>query len=68
MLHPLATLKLSGMLPQNVNYAIKSDFAYSLLAVNLEEGWQATAEEVPTRELPDLIPALEQSVVLVAAY
>ncbi len=68
MLHPLATYQLSGALPQNVNYAIKSDLVYSLVAMNLAEGWETRAEAVQAREPSELIPTVEESVVLVAAY
>jgi S1-C subfamily serine protease len=72
MLHPLATMQAAGVVPQNVNYAIKSEHARVLLertrdrdgvALTLESGDSAA----PERELSELVAAIEDSVVLVVA-
>jgi S1-C subfamily serine protease len=68
MLHPLATLQVAGVLPQNVNYAIKSDLAYRLLRIRLGEAWDKGQPNPAGGELSKLIAELESSVVLVVAY
>jgi S1-C subfamily serine protease len=70
MLHPAATMRVAGVVPQNVNYAVKSDLAADLLkraaahsALTLEPARSdPTAPEVET-----LIDDIEDSVVLVVA-
>ena len=56
MLHPLAALQIAGVVPQNVNYALKSEFAYALLTGKLAEGWEAD----PPRIESDLIEMVRQ--------
>jgi S1-C subfamily serine protease len=68
MLHPLATLRVAGVLPQNVNYAIKSDLAYQLLRIGLGRAWDEGQPDAAGGELSELIAELESSVVLVVAH
>ncbi len=58
------TLKLSGMLPQNVNYAVKVDYIVPML-----KGISTIQERGSSKErnLPDLIKTLEKSVVWIIA-
>lgn len=68
MLHPLATYQLTGVLPQNVNYAVKSDYVYSLIAQNVREGWNERRGPRKNGPVSALIESLEGSVVMIAAY
>jgi S1-C subfamily serine protease len=68
MLHPMATYQIAGVLPQNVNYAVKSDHIYSLIASNLREGWNKKVGGGKRKQITALIESLEGSVVLIAAY
>jgi S1-C subfamily serine protease len=67
MLHPLATLRLAGVVPQNVNYAIKSGFAHQMVRWKLGADWDAEVPAGESAELAQLIKDLEGSVVLVVA-
>ncbi len=70
MLHPKATLEAVGVVPQNVNYALKSDLAHDLLSKQIATGTSLTLEELPEegvarRDLSELVSDVEGSVVLV---
>ena len=72
MLHPMATLQVAGVVPQNVNYALKSEHARVLLERTRErDGVTLTIEaaggDAPERDLSELVAAIEGSVVLVVA-
>jgi S1-C subfamily serine protease len=67
MLHPLATLSVSGVLPQNVNYAIKSDLAHEMVRYWLGPAWQPADPLGSERKVGDLIPEIEDAVVLIVA-
>jgi S1-C subfamily serine protease len=72
MLHPMATLQIAGVVPQNVNYALKSEHARVLLERTRErDGVALTLEagdsDAPERDLSELVTAIEGSVVLVVA-
>ncbi len=67
MLHPLATLAVAGVIPQNVNYAIKSDLAHEMMRYRLGASWRAGEPRESREPVSELIPALESSVVLVVA-
>lgn len=57
------TLKKTGALPQNVNYAIKSDYAFPLIrgaGIDLPDSGAARS-----KNFKDIIPEVENSVVLV---
>jgi S1-C subfamily serine protease len=70
MLHPMATMQVAGVVPQNVNYALKSDLASDLLQRTAGHGVM-TLEPEPTgagaSDVGDLIENVEDSVVLVVA-
>jgi S1-C subfamily serine protease len=60
-LNPVGTLRATGALPQNVNYALKSDYLFPLFT-----GLDLIREdEAGTQELPSIIKRFEKSVVLV---
>ena len=67
MLHPLATLAVAGVIPQSVNYAIKSDLAHEMMRYRLGASWRAGEPRESREPVSELIPALESSVVLVVA-
>jgi S1-C subfamily serine protease len=67
MLHPLATLSVAGVLPQNVNYAIKSDLAHEMLRYSLGSAWQRAEPAGLEHPFADLISEIEGAVVLVVA-
>lgn len=68
-LSDLATLKVTGALPQNVNYAIKSSYSLVLLeslpelAGKLKEPWPAKE-----RRFEDTVRETQEAVVLVLVY
>jgi len=66
-LDALVTLRLSGGLPQNVNYAVKSDYLAPLLRSALGDKWESKAVSSEKREMKDLIKNTEKSVALVIA-
>ncbi len=68
MLAPAASLKLAGALPQNVNYALKSEHLYDLLLQNLSEGWHIQNLPPARQSFTDLVSRAEASVVLVIAW
>ena len=61
------TLKTSGSLPQNVNYAIKADYVAPLIDSVLQENQTVQAERESQGEMSALIRVTESSVVLVVA-
>lgn len=66
MLNQLATMQIAGVVPQNVNYALKADFAHTHLRRTLE-GWSSEGKSVDAVDWIELIQTLENSVVLVLA-
>jgi S1-C subfamily serine protease len=67
ILHPLAALRVAGVVPQNVGYALKSDFAWQMLESRVPPGARSEAALVGPAgaELPALIGRAEDSVALV---
>ena len=63
----LATLRVAGVVPQNVNYAIKSNLIHQLVRRELGRGFGVRSGAREDRELSALIAELERSVVLVVA-
>ncbi len=62
-LDQINALKKSGALPQNVNYAIKSDYAFPLIkSANIDLSNSTISK---TSNFEDIIPKVEKSVVLV---
>lgn len=68
MLHPAATFRLAGGFPQNVNYALKSDYVHSLLRQNLSEELVLEKPSTDEQDFSDLISRVEDSIVLVVAW
>jgi S1-C subfamily serine protease len=66
MLDPLATLKLSGAMPQNVNYAIKGDYILPILS-RYEVGGLARPASASGGNNSEIIRRVRNSVVLVIA-
>jgi S1-C subfamily serine protease len=69
MLHPRITYELAGVVPQNVNYAVKSDFVRDILSSELSESW--VGERIAKqgrRSYSELVAAAEDSVVLVLVW
>ena len=72
MLHPMATMEVAGVVPQNVNYALKSDLAHDLVERSRERaGAEVTLEPArpgaSSADLSELVARIEDSVVLVVA-
>lgn len=68
MLHPRITLETIGVVPQNVNYAVKSDYVHRMMTSQLPEGWKSDRLPEAERSYQDLVEAAEGSVVLVLAW
>lgn len=66
-LDQLITLRTSGALPQNVNYALKTDYAIPLIRLHLGSLQNQGTISKDSLKVTDLIRATEQSVVLVIA-
>ena len=66
-LNQLVTLRATGSLPQNVNYAVKSDYLIPLLHNSLKDKWSKTGSIQKSRSMAELVKELESSVVLVIA-
>jgi S1-C subfamily serine protease len=67
MLHPMATLSVAGTLPQNVNYAVKSDLAHEMIRYWLGSDWQEADPPGSLRAFGELIAEIENAVVLIVA-
>ena len=67
VLNPIATLRTAGVVPQNVNYALKSHLAHRHLRRSIEPGWQSEGERYEERTWTELVELLQDSVVLVVA-
>jgi S1-C subfamily serine protease len=65
-LDSIATLSMTGDLPQNVNYAIKAGYAIPLLKTI--EGFEVGSKRNDETNLLDLIEELKQSVVMIKVY
>ena len=68
MLHPRLTLETVGVVPQNVNYAIKSDLAYVLLSDSTDLGEPPARLPRLEQSYSQLVAEAEDSVVLVLAW
>ena len=66
-LSPTYTLKTIGVIPQNVNYAVKSDYLVPLLKWELGDKWKPETAARPKKEMPELVRILEPSVALIIA-
>jgi S1-C subfamily serine protease len=54
--------------PQNVNYAVKSDFVHQIVSGEIPDGWVAERSPEADRSYSELVTAAEDSVVLVLAW
>jgi S1-C subfamily serine protease len=68
MLHPRAAMDMAGVVPQNVNYALKSEFVHAILANSLPKGWKSARLAAKKRAYSELVAEVEDSVVLVRAW
>jgi S1-C subfamily serine protease len=66
-LNQLQTLQHSGVIPQNVNYAVKSDYAVGLLQGTLGNKQKSGEPFGIKKDLSELVHLSEPSVVLVIA-
>ena len=66
-LNQMVTLKASGALPQNVNFAVKVDYVLPLLRMVLKDQEFKTSIGSPIQEIPKLVSKLESTVVLIVA-
>ncbi len=67
ILDAAATLQTTGTLPQNVNYAVKSDLVHTLMRRALGNEWSQQDKSIAPSEWPELLTRVENSVVLVVA-
>ena len=65
-LDSIATLAMTGDLPQNVNYAIKADYLVPLLKT--VEGLEIGKEKIKDVNLLELIEELKKSAVMIKVY
>lgn len=63
-LDQLITLKMSGHIPQNVNYAVKSDYLLPLIRHTLGNNWSPMTHQQSKKDMSELIKMTEQSIVL----
>lgn len=66
-LDELAVLKASGSLPQNVNYAVKSDYLFPILRTYTQGNWRQISETAQSQDLPSVVKIVQPSVALVIA-
>ena len=67
MLNPHETLQQAGVVPQNVNYAIKSEFVHELLRDTIGADSLLANEDPSVRGFGDLVNDAQESVVIVLA-
>jgi S1-C subfamily serine protease len=68
MLHQGTVMELAGVVPQNVNYALKSGLVQELLDSRIVETWTPAKGPHAEREFGQLIEQSQDSVVLVVAW
>jgi S1-C subfamily serine protease len=68
MLHPKIAYEMAGVVPQNVNYAVKSEYVHRLMQAEFPDGWKAERWEPRERDYSELVAEAESSVVLVLAW
>jgi TPR repeat protein len=64
----LATLRITGSLPQNVNYALKTSFIIAFLETLPDVAGKLKEPETRARKFDDVVKSAEQSAVLVLVY
>ena len=65
ILNAMATLEVAGVIPQNVNYALKAKYVDRLMDRALGEDWAAQESRPASGAWPEVIARAEDSVVLV---
>ncbi len=68
MLHPQTVMEMAGVVPQNVNYALKAVFVRQVLERELAGDWTPAAEVSGERDFAELVARAQDSVVLVVAW
>ncbi len=73
MLHPQTVMEMAGVVPQNVNYALKAAFIWEVLERELVGDWTPAAEatterDFAERDFAELVAQSQDSVVLVVAW
>jgi S1-C subfamily serine protease len=68
MLHQQKVLELAGVIPQNVNYALKVSYVEEVLFAELGAEWTPASRSQPEHEFSELVGAAQDSVVLVVAW
>jgi len=66
-LDQLKALRESGLLPQNVNYAVKPDYIFPIIRSHMDGAGLRMDSEPASRDIADLVRQMEPSVVLVIA-
>lgn len=66
-LNQIVTLKLTGSLPQNVNYAVKMGYVLPLVRSQLHGKFVLSKGKIPEMGIPKIIEVYEPSVMLVIA-
>jgi S1-C subfamily serine protease len=61
-LNQVTALRASGALPQNVNYAVKSDYVIPIVPATV-----IAAQQDVVREFPEVVRSAEAAIVLVVA-
>ena len=68
MLHPQTVMEMAGVVPQNVNYALKSPFVWEILERELGDDWTPAAQARAEFDFAELVASSQDSVVLVVAW
>jgi S1-C subfamily serine protease len=68
MLHPQTVMEMAGVVPQNVNYALKSSFVSEILERELADDWTPAAHAGAELGFAELVASTQDSVVLVVAW
>ena len=66
--HARAASALSGVLPENVNYAVKSSYLLSFLESVPEVAAKLKEPETKARKFEEVVKSAEQAAVLVLVY
>lgn len=68
MLHQQKVLEMAGVIPQNVNYALKAGYVETALDENLGSDWTPAEASRQELDLRQLVADAQDSVVLVVAW
>jgi len=67
ILNAEAAFQITGNLPQNVNYALKSNYAMSLIDT-VPEAYQGLSEPYGKQNFEEVVARVKKSVVMILAY